>query len=66
MCPAGYRASLGRMRRVWQLSIPYETDRDLDEAIYDDILYMANWIAESRYCFIETDIVAVDDPDRSW
>jgi len=54
------------MRRVWQLSIPYETDRDLDEAIYDDILYMANWIAESRYCFIETDIVAVDDPDRSW
>ena len=28
--------------------------------------YMANWIAESRYCFIETDIVAVDDPDRSW
>jgi len=29
------------MRRVWQLSIPYETDRDLDEAIYDDILYPA-------------------------
>ena len=27
---------------------------------------MANWIAESRYCFIETDMVAVDDPNRSW
>jgi hypothetical protein len=49
----------------YQLSIPYEMDMDLDEAIYDDIRYGANWIAESRYCFIEADIVA-DDPDRSW
>jgi hypothetical protein len=30
------------------------------------ILDMANWIAESRYCFIEADITTVDDPDRSW
>ncbi len=50
----------------YQLSIPYDTDKDLDETIYDDILYMANWIAESRYCFIESHFVAVDDPDRSW
>ena len=50
----------------YELSIPYETDKDLDETIYDDILYTANWIAESRHCFIETDVVAVDDPDRSW
>ena len=45
---------------------PYETDKDLDETIYDDILHMANWTAESRYCFIESHFVAVDDPDRSW
>jgi hypothetical protein len=50
----------------YQLSIPYETDKELDEAIYDDILSMAHWIAEDRYCFIEADVVAVDDPDRSW
>jgi hypothetical protein len=50
----------------YQLTIPYETAKDLDETIYDDILYEANWIAERRYCFIEADIVAVDDPDRSW
>ena len=50
----------------YQLSIPYEIDKDLDETIYDDILYRANWIAESRYCFIETNVDAVDDPARSW
>ncbi len=50
----------------YELSIPYETDKDLDEAIYDDILYEANSIAEDRYCFIEANITAADDPDRSW
>ena len=50
----------------YEHSIPYETDEDLDAAIYDDILYEANWIAESRHCFIEADATAADDPDRSW
>jgi hypothetical protein len=50
----------------YELSIPYETDKNLDEAIYDDILHEASWIAESRYCFIEADFTAADDPDRSW
>jgi hypothetical protein len=49
----------------YEISIPYETDKDLDAAIYDDILYEANWIAESRYCFIEADVTAADDPDRN-
>jgi hypothetical protein len=30
----------------YELSIPYETDEDLDAAIYDDILHEATWIAE--------------------
>jgi hypothetical protein len=50
----------------YELSIPYETDKDLDEAIYDDILHEAIWIAEDRCCFIEADFTAADDPDRSW
>jgi predicted nuclease of restriction endonuclease-like (RecB) superfamily len=50
----------------YQLSIPYETDKGLDETIYDDILAEAERIADSRHCFIEADVSAVDDPDRSW
>jgi len=50
----------------YELSIPYETDEDLDAAIYDDILHEATWIAEVRCCFIEADFTAADDPDRSW
>jgi hypothetical protein len=50
----------------YELSIPYETDKDLDAAIYDDILYEAIWIAEDRCCFIEADFTAAADPDRNW
>ena len=50
----------------YQLAIPYETDKDLDETIYDEILAEANSIADSRHCFIEADLAAVDDPDRNW
>jgi predicted nuclease of restriction endonuclease-like (RecB) superfamily len=50
----------------YQLTIPYETDKDLDATIYDEIIGEANSIADIRHCFIEADIVAVDDPDRSW
>ena len=50
----------------YTLSIPYQTDKELDVIIYDDILCEADRIADSRHCFIETNVSAVDDPDRSW
>jgi hypothetical protein len=36
------------------------------EAISEDILCPANWIAERRHCFLEANFTATDDPDRSW
>jgi hypothetical protein len=47
------------------LSIPYENDEDLEKTIYD-ILGEASMQADLRHCFIETDVVSVDDPERSW
>jgi DNA invertase Pin-like site-specific DNA recombinase len=48
------------------LTIPYETDAELDRIIYEDILKEAADLADCRYCFIETDVRSLDDPDRSW
>jgi DNA invertase Pin-like site-specific DNA recombinase len=48
------------------LTIPYDTDEELDRIIYDDILREAAQIADSRHGFIETDIRSLEDPDRSW
>jgi DNA invertase Pin-like site-specific DNA recombinase len=48
------------------LSIPYQTDEELDRIIYDDILGEAQRIAESRHCFIEADVRSIEDPDRQW
>jgi hypothetical protein len=50
----------------YDLSIPYQTDEELDAIIYDDILREADRIAEGRHYFIEADVSAVDDPDRRW
>jgi hypothetical protein len=50
----------------YDLSIPYRTDEELDAIIYDDILAEADRIADSRHCFIEADVSAIDDPDRRW
>jgi hypothetical protein len=50
----------------YDLSISYQTDEELDAIIYDDILREADRIADSRYCFIEADVSAMDDPDRQW
>lgn len=50
----------------YHLTIPYETDEELDRIIYDDILREADRIAESRYGFVEADVRSVEDPDRSW
>jgi hypothetical protein len=52
--------------KKYVLTIPYETDEELDRIIYDDILAEAHQIADLRNGFIEADVVAVDDPDRSW
>ncbi len=48
------------------LTIPYETDEELDRIIYDDILWEATRIADLRNGFIEANVVSLDDPERSW
>jgi hypothetical protein len=51
---------------VYILTIPYDTDEELDEIIHKEILVEAERIADLRHCFTESDVTAVDDPDRSW
>ena len=48
------------------LSIPYTSDEELDSIIYDEILAEAEHTADMRNCFIEVDIISMDDPERSW
>jgi len=48
------------------LTIPYQTDEELDRIIYEDILAEAHRIADVRNGFVEADVVSVDDPERSW
>ncbi len=48
------------------LTIPYETDEELERIIYDEILGEANRIADLRNGFVEADVISLDDPDRSW
>ncbi len=50
----------------YELSIPYQTDEELDAIISDEILGEVERIAERRLCFTEADVTSVDDPDRSW
>jgi hypothetical protein len=52
-------------RGEYILSIPYETDAELEKTI-DDILREAAMNADDRHCFIEAEVVSVDDPERSW
>jgi len=49
----------------YELTIPYEDEDDLDDVIEDIIVEMAD-IADSRHCFIEHDMIALDDSDRVW
>jgi DNA invertase Pin-like site-specific DNA recombinase len=51
----------------WQyiLTIPYRTQDDLDDTIYD-ILREAQSTADERHCFIEADVIALDGSGRSW
>jgi len=50
----------------YTLTIPYETDEQLDRIIYQDILQEAASTADARYCFIEADVRALDDSGRHW
>lgn len=49
----------------YTLTIPYESDEDLDNTI-EDILQEAQSTADSYNCFIEADVRALDGSDRSW
>ena len=48
------------------LTIPYQTDEELDRIIYEDILAEAHRIADNRHGFVEADVLSLDDPERSW
>jgi DNA invertase Pin-like site-specific DNA recombinase len=48
------------------LSIPYASDEELDGIIYGEIVSEAEHTVDRRNCFIEADIVSMDDPERSW
>jgi len=48
------------------LSIPYTTDEELDQIIYEEIWREADRIADARHCFTEGDITALEHPDRHW
>ncbi len=50
----------------YTLTIPYETDEQLEQIIYRDILREADSTADARYCFIEADVQALDGSGRSW
>ena len=47
------------------LTIPYTTDSELDDTIYE-ILREAASTADSRNCFIEAEVIAMDGSDRYW
>ncbi|MBI3890095.1 MAG: resolvase-like protein [Candidatus Wallbacteria bacterium] len=49
----------------YELTIPYEDEADLDRQI-EEMLKEIGSIAEGRYCFAESDVHAVDDPERTW
>jgi hypothetical protein len=50
----------------YTLTIPYETEEQLERIIYQDILQEAASTADARYCFIEADVTALDDSGRHW
>jgi probable addiction module antidote protein len=50
----------------YELTIPYDTDEELDDIIYRDILQAASLQADMHNCFIETDMRALNGSERSW
>ena len=49
----------------YTLTIPYDDNAELDKRI-EDIMMAASNEADMRNCFIEADVVSLDDPERSW
>ncbi|MBF0302666.1 MAG: recombinase family protein, partial [Desulfamplus sp.] len=49
----------------YELTIPYENDKDLDDKI-NSMLAEMDSEADMRNCFIEADVTAMDGSDRSW
>jgi len=49
----------------YELTIPYENDKDLDDTIYE-ILQEASSIADGRNGFIEADVIGQDGSERYW
>jgi hypothetical protein len=52
-------------RGVYYLTIPYDTEEDLERTI-DELLREAWMIADDRACFMEADVRALDGSERSW
>lgn len=50
----------------YRLTIPYETDEELDTIIYQEIVAEAERIADERHCSTDVSVVALDEPDRIW
>jgi hypothetical protein len=50
----------------YTLTIPYDTDEQLERIIYEDILREADAEADTHHCFIEADVRALDDSGRHW
>lgn len=50
----------------YTLTIPYETDEQLERIIYEEILREAASTADGSSCFIEADVRALDDSGRHW
>ncbi|NET31352.1 MAG: hypothetical protein F6K19_05040 [Cyanothece sp. SIO1E1] len=55
---------LGKDSWEYELTIPYETDEELDKRIYDLFREMDN-LADLEFCFIEVDAREIGT-DRSW
>lgn len=49
----------------YELTIPYENDKDLDDTVYE-ILQEASNIADGRNGFIEAEVIAQDGSERYW
>ena len=50
----------------YELSIPSQTDQELDAIISDETLGEVERIAERRLLLTEADVTSVGDPDRNW
>lgn len=49
----------------YELTIPYQDDEELEKTVYDIITEAAS-MADSRNCFIEIDVRALDGSERYW